>query len=297
MTEKPLAATPADARELIKTIRRNRRIGGIHYQCRCRPAVMKAKELISSGELGKILSVRATGSFYKSDYYYSLGGWRGMWKDEGGGVLINQAPHVIDLTCYLVAESAPAELSGRWTNLYHGSSQVEDTASAVGVFPNGVEFDMNFSVATHGDLSRIEIFGTKGAITLLNQGVTLSKYIRYEEDLVEFAHNYDGPDPYHYPSFQEQPIPELGEGSPSLIHKMFAEAVLTRKKKKVLVPAEQGLWSMETICAIYLSGHLGKKVKLPVSAARYEKMRAELIANARPVNRVQRQAQEGFLAR
>ena len=296
MTEKPLAATPADARKLVKAINRKRRIGGVHYQNRTKPAVLKTRQMIDSGELGKILSIRVTGSFYKSDYYYSLGGWRGTWADEGGGVLINQAPHVIDLMCYLAAEAAPAELIGRWTNLYHECSQVEDFASAVGVFPNGVEFMLNVSVATHGDTSRIEIFGTAGALTLLDQGSKFVRYIRYEKDLADFARTYDGPDPYAGPAVHDQPLPEVGENDPSLIHKMFAEAVLTRKKAKMLVSAVDGLRSQETINAIYLSGYLGRKVKLPVSAARYDKMLADLIANARPASRPKRESEEGRIA-
>jgi predicted dehydrogenase len=294
MTEKPLAATPADARGLVKAINRNRRIGGVHYQARTNPAVRKAKEMIDSGELGKILSIRATASYYKSDYYYSLGGWRGMWKDEGGGVLINQAPHEIDMMCYLAAGAAPTELIGRWTNLYHQSSQVEDFASAAGVFGNGVQFTLNVSVATHGDTRKVEVFGTAGAITV--QGGEFTRYVRYEKDLIDFAHTYEGPDPYAGPEVHDQPLPEVGEDDPSLIHKMFANAVLTRKKARMLVSAADGLWSQETINAIYLSGYLGKKVKLPVSAARYDKMLADLVANAREVSRPQRESEEGRIA-
>ncbi len=294
LTEKPLAATPADARKMVKAINRTRRIGGIHYQQRSNPTFVKAKEMIQSGELGKVLCIRLTGSYYKSDYYYSLGGWRGTWRDEGGGVLINQAPHEIDLLCYLAAEDKPAELTGAWSNIYHVNSQVEDIAAAAGVFPNGVNFTLHVSVAAHGDAGRFEIFGTAGAVTIVNGKFT--RYIRYEQDLVDFARGYAGPNPYAGPELHEQPLPEAGEHDPSAIHKCFAEAVLTRKRKKVLVPAAQGLWSQETINAILLSGYLGKKVKLPVSAARYERMLADLIAKAPAVERGRAQAEEGMPA-
>lgn len=297
MTEKPLASTPADARKMVKAINRKRRIGGIHYQNRAQPAVIKAKEMIDSGQIGKILCIRATGSFYKSDYYYSLGGWRGTWENEGGGLLINQAPHQLDLVCYFAGGFHPTELIGRWTNLYHQSSQTDDFASAAGVFPNGVEFVIQMSVATHGDRARIEIFGTSGVITLFDQGSTFARYVRFEEDVIDFAHTYGGPDPWAGPEVKEMPIPELPKGDPSLIHKRFAEAVLTRDKSKLLVSAADGLWSMEMICGIYLSGYLGKKVKLPVSAVRYEKMLADLIEHARPVRRELRRPEEGMIAR
>ncbi len=283
LTEKPLGHTPRAARELVKAINRCRRIGGIHYQGRARPALMKVKQMIGAGELGKLLCIRVSGSYYKSDFYYSLGGWRGLWDLEGGATLINQAPHDIDTMCYLAAESAPAELIGRWTNLYHRNSQAEDIATAAGAFPNGVEFSMNFSVAMHGDPGRFEIFGSAGAVTMI--GGEITRYIRYEQDLIEFCRQYGGPNPYGAPQVAEQPIPEVGEHDKTLLHRCFAEAVLTRKKKKLLVSAAEGLWSMDVINAVYLSSHLGKKVKFPVRASQYDKMLAELIANAPQVER------------
>ncbi len=294
MTEKPLAATPADAKRLLKAINKNRRIGGIHYQSRGRPTIMKLKEMITSGELGRLLSIRVTGSFYKSDFYYSLGGWRGTWKDEGGGVLINQAPHDIDMMCYLAAEDMPTELVGRWSNIYHDNSQVEDIASAAGVFPNGVEFDLNVSVAMHADPARIEVFGSAGAVTLVDY--EFGRYVRYESDLVEFARTYGGPNPYQGPAFEEQPLPEVAEFDSSLIHQRLAEAILTRKKSRLLVSAAEGMWSMQVICGVFLSGYLGKKVKLPVGPARYDKMLADLIAKSPPVVREQRESEQGMVA-
>ncbi len=294
LTEKPITSTPADARRMLKAVNRTRRIAGVHYQQRGNPAVMKVKEMIRSGELGKLLSIRVTGAYYKSDYYYTLGGWRGTWRDEGGGVLINQAPHDIDLMCYLAAEAMPAELTARWTNLYHTNSQVEDMATAGGVFPNGVEFVLNVSVATHADVTRIEIFATAGAITLT--GGKLSRYVRYAQDLVDFARGYGGPNPYAGPEIQEQPLPEVGEYDATLTHKRFAEAVLTRKKDRLLASAAEGRWSQETINGIILSGYLGRTVKLPVSPSRYDKMLADLIARARPVDRGGAQAREGMSA-
>ena len=295
LTEKPLAHTPRAAREMVKAINRCRRIGGIHYQGRARPALMKLKEMISSGELGRLLAIRVSGSYYKSDFYYSLGGWRGLWDLEGGGTLINQAPHDIDTLCYLAAESAPAELIGRWTNLYHQTSQVDDIATAAGVFPNGVEFSMQFSVALHGDPGRFEVFGSAGAVTMT--GGKITRYVRYKQDLVEFSRAYGGPNPYGAPEVQEQPIPEVGEHDQTLLHRRFAEAVLTRKKSRLLVAAAEGLWSMEVINAVYLSSHLGKKVKFPLPAARYDKMLTELIANAPPVPRGGADSEKGMEAK
>ena len=296
LIEKPLAATPGDARAMLKAIRKSKRIAGIHYQGRTRPTIQKARAMIDAGELGHLLCIRLTGSYYKSDYYYSLGGWRGTWKGEGGGVLINQAPHDIDTMCFLAGGQAPAELLARWANQYHANSQAEDIAFACGRFANGCEFALNVSVSLHGDVSRFEVFGSGGALTITN-GV-FTRYVRYQQDLLDFARSYGGPNPYAGPEVEEQPLPPAeGENDPTLIHKRLAQAVLTRDKKKLVVSAFEGLWSMETIAGIFLSGYAKKAVKLPVSAWRYDKMLQDLIANAPPVERAQAAAQEGMQAK
>jgi predicted dehydrogenase len=179
--------------------------------------------------------------------------------------------------CWLAAESWPAEMSGRWTSLFHPTIQCEDSASAVGRFPNGVEFTLQVSVATNGDPSRFEIFGSAGAVTIT--GGKFSRYIRYDKDLIDFARTFAGPNPYATPAVQEQPLPEAAAFDPSATHKRFAEAILAKDRSLLLCPAEQGRWSLETICGVYLSHYQGKRIKLPISPFQYDKALAALIAN------------------
>ena len=296
ISEKPLGATPGQALAMLKAFKKYKTIAGIHYQSRTQPAIWKIKDMIRAGELGKILSIRLMGSYYKSDYYYSLGGWRGRWDLEGGATCINQAPHDIDLMCYLAAESMPAEMTARWTNVYHTTSQAEDYAVAFGTFPNGVEFTLQVGLAAHGDQARIEIFGTGGTLRFENGKIT--RFARFEQDLVDFARTYAGPNPYAAPKAEEQPLPETDPQDPSLIHKRFAEAVLTKDRSKVLVPAEQGLWSQMLINGVYLSQALGsKKIMLPIKPAKYDKVREALIANAKEINRIAAKSQTGLEAK
>lgn len=287
LAEKPIAHTVGAGRKLVAAIKKSGRMAVMHYQQRGNPVFQKAKEMIRSGELGRLLFIRVTGSYYKSDYYYTLGGWRGLWKLEGGATCINQAPHDIDMMCWLAAESAPAEMSARWTSLFHPTIQCEDSASAIGRFPNGVEFSLQVSVATHGDESRFEIFGTAGAITVT--GGKFTRYIRYEKDLVDFARTFNGPSPYGGPKVQAQPLPEADAFDVAATHKRLAQAILANDRSLLLCPAEQGLWSMETINGVYFANYQGQKIKLPLSAAAYDKMLQTLITKTkvpkRPLNK------------
>jgi len=294
IAEKPIAHAPGAARKLVAAVKRSRKMAVMHYQQRGNPVFIKAKAMIRAGELGSLLFIRATGSYYKSDYYYTLGGWRGLWEKEGGACCINQGPHDIDLLCWLAAESAPAEMSARWTSLFHPTIQCEDSASAFGVFPNGVEFTLQVSVATHGDASRFEIFGSAGAMTIT--GGKFTRYIRYDKDLITYAREFAGPSPYGTPKTEEQPLPEADAFDPAATHNRFAEAILKKDPSLLLCPAEQGLWSLEVINGVYLSHYLGRKIKFPLSASKYDKVLQTLIAKTPMPQRPTQKAVTGVSA-
>ncbi len=294
LAEKPIAHTIGAARKLVAAIKKSGKMAVMHYQQRGSPTFLKAKQMIDSGELGKLLFVRATGSYYKTDYYYTLGGWRGLWGKEGGACCINQAPHDIDILCWLAAGSAPAEMSARWRSLFHPTIQCEDSASAIGCFPNGVEFTLQVSVATHADPARFEIFGSAGDLTI--SGGKFTRYVRYEMDSIEFARTYAGNNPYATPKVVEQPLPEVPPFDPSATHKRFAEAILKNDRSLLLCPADQGLWSMEVINGVYYSNALGKKIKFPLSATAYEKAYKTWVAKAKMPKRITQKADTGIMA-
>lgn len=295
LVEKTLAQTPGQARAMISAFKKHKTLTSIHFQQRGNPAVQKARQMIRDGELGRLLSIRTTGSYYKSDYYYTLGGWRGLWDREGGATCINQAPHDIDVMCFLAAEAMPAEITAHWANLFHPTVQAEDYAVAFGRFANNVEFTLQVSVAVHGDGARHELFGTAGALRL--GGGKIERYARYEQDLIDFARTYAGPNPYANPKVIEQAPPETAEIDPAAIHKALAEAVLSRDASKLLVPADQGMWSQQVINGVYLSEYRGnRRVTLPIRPNRYDKMLADLIAKAPAVDRAGAQSQSGMAA-
>lgn len=99
--EKPMAIYPEDARKMIEASEKNRCYLGICFQNRMNPTTVKAKEIIDSGEYGRILSAMARMAWDRHGTYYTESDWRGKYKTEGGGVIINQAIHTIDLLDYL----------------------------------------------------------------------------------------------------------------------------------------------------------------------------------------------------
>lgn len=97
LVEKPMAVEVADADAMIATAERTRRVLAVNFQERFRAAVQYARDFIARGELGPLLRVLSVEPWLRTAAYYRSASWRGTWKGEGGGVLMNQAPHTLDV--------------------------------------------------------------------------------------------------------------------------------------------------------------------------------------------------------
>ncbi|MDW8368577.1 MAG: Gfo/Idh/MocA family oxidoreductase, partial [Abditibacteriales bacterium] len=97
LVEKPLCVSVSDGDMMIEAARRSGKMFAIGYQHRFRPEVQAARRLIEQGVLGEVRRTLLITAWYRTQAYYDSGGWRATWAGEGGGVLINQAPHFIDL--------------------------------------------------------------------------------------------------------------------------------------------------------------------------------------------------------
>ncbi len=136
LTEKPMAMTPEEAREMIRVSEETERVLGVCFQNRYNATSVKIKELLESGKAGRILGAKAFVTWHRDEKYYTESGWRGTWETEGGGVLINQAIHTLDLLQWFLGdiESIHANVD---TRLLKGVIAVEDTAEATIRYRNG----------------------------------------------------------------------------------------------------------------------------------------------------------------
>lgn len=136
LTEKPMATSIEDAEKMIDVSRETGRMLGVCFQNRYNPTSLKAKEIIESGKAGQILGAKAWVTWHRDETYYTQSDWRGSWEKEGGGVLINQAIHTLDLIQWFMGDLA--RLKGSYyTSLLENTIEVEDTADAVIQFKNG----------------------------------------------------------------------------------------------------------------------------------------------------------------
>ena len=139
LTEKPMAIDYESAENAVNKAQENGVLYGVIFQCRYNDSAVKVKEVISSGKLGKILSARSTLTWARPDDYYSSSNWKGTWEYEGGGVVIDQAIHSIDLVNWLVNDEIES-VSVSMANRNHKSVKVEDSAEGLISYKNGVKY-------------------------------------------------------------------------------------------------------------------------------------------------------------
>ena len=135
------------------------------FQSRFEPVYQRAKALLASGELGRIIRCEMLETFWRSDAYYRSKPWRATWKGEGGGVLLNQAPHVLDR--YLWLCGIPKSVTGFCDTVMH-NIEVEDTASAVLRHEDGHHGYLHVNTTECPWLSRTVIACDRGRITIQN---------------------------------------------------------------------------------------------------------------------------------
>ena len=162
LVEKPLASSLADCDAMIQSAKDNRKKLGVISQRRWYGPVQRVKKAIEDGKIGKPVLGTVNMLGWRDENYYQSDPWRGSWKHEGGGVLVNQAPHQLDVLLWMMGEVD--EVFGSWANLNHDYIEVEDTALAIVKFKNGGLGNIIVSNSQKpGIYGKIQIHGSNGA--------------------------------------------------------------------------------------------------------------------------------------
>jgi UDP-N-acetyl-2-amino-2-deoxyglucuronate dehydrogenase len=162
LVEKPLASDLADCDEMIRTCRENNVRLGVISQRRWYEPVKRVKKAIEEGKIGRPLLATVTMLGWRDKAYYDSDAWRGSWKSEGGGVLVNQAPHQLDILLWFMGEVE--EVYGIWKNLNHPYIEVEDTAVAIVKFKSGAIGNILVSNSQKpGIYGKVQVHGENGA--------------------------------------------------------------------------------------------------------------------------------------
>ncbi len=170
LVEKPMALTLADAEAMIAAAEEAGVKLGVLLQRRAEPTFMRIKDAVEAGDLGELTLGLVTIPYFRSEAYYNQAEWRGTWALDGGGVLMNQGIHLIDLLVWYMGD--PVDIQAQAATLRR-AVEVEDTLTATLRFANGSQATVTATTtAAPGFPHRVEVYGTHGSIQLEGENVS-----------------------------------------------------------------------------------------------------------------------------
>ncbi len=249
LCEKPMSIEYNDGARNVDLAKEKGLVYGIIFQCRFNDPSVFVKKVLDSGELGRIISARSTLTWCKPDSYYSLSDWKGTWDKEGGGVVIDQAIHSIDLVNWFIG-SRPVKVDAHIANRGHEIMEVDDSAEGLISYENGVRYGF-WAMNNYGCDEPIEIrlccengkviMDYDQAEIIFNNGKRL--FVRQGDDGLDYEGGKD------YWGFRHSR--EIND---------FYNAVANGAQPDIT--GEEALKIQRLICAIYESGKSGKPVFL-----------------------------------
>lgn len=278
LVEKPISVHKADCEKLLKAYKnrpkRSQRFGAMFNQ-RTDAVYRKIKQLIDGGELGELRRVNwIITDWFRTQAYYDSGDWRATWAGEGGGVLLNQCPHQLDLLQWLTGMPARIHAHtrlGQWHDI-----EVEDDVTAWLEYPGGASGVFITTTGEAPGTNRLEIVGERGRLVAENGR------LHFRRNEVEMTHHsFTTAERFGKPTAWDCEIP-VGKpgGQHAEVLENFGRACLDRSVK-LLAPGEEGINSVELANAMLMSGLTGKTVELPLSGASYGRMLNKLIAESK----------------
>jgi predicted dehydrogenase len=273
LVEKPMAVQVSEADAIIAAAEHAQRVVGVIFQHRFRPEIQAAHQLIQSGQIGHLQHISMTAVWTRTARYYQSAGWRGTWKGEGGGVLMNQACHHLDLLCHLVGE--PARIFALTRRILH-AIETEDTVQAALEWSNGALGSLHISTAEADQAEHLKIVGTRGQLEL--NGATLT-HRTLDIDMADFVITH--PKAMAAPVMHDVPV-EINtdlSGNHSSVYQAFNTAIL--RGTPFTSAAGEGRMSLELANAFIYSSYTNSPVELPLDRSNYADLLSNLIAGKR----------------
>ena len=245
LSEKPMSIDYQSAADAVQCAKENNVQYGVIFQCRYNDSARLVKNAVQSGKLGKVISARSTLTWTRPDDYYAESDWKGTWDKEGGGVVIDQAIHSIDLVSWVVGSEVET-VSCSMANRGHKTMIVEDSAEGLITFKNGVRYGF-YCMNNYGCDEPIEIrlFCEKGKVVFGYDDA----YIYYNDGTTEEAHQRENTEVYEggkdYWGFQH--IRQIEQ---------FYKACLGLEPLEI--SGEEALKTHKIICEIYDKGGMRK---------------------------------------
>ena len=268
LIEKPLASSLEDCDAILGAVEKSGVKLGMLCQRRFYEPCARIREGIKAGKIGRPILGSVTVLGWRDQDYYDSDPWRGTWKDEGGGVLVNQAVHQLDLLLWYMGPVA--EVSGYWGNLNHPSIEVDDTAVASIRFNSGalgqVLVSNSYNPAIHGKVSVLGSNGSLVGVQTDGGAMFIAGMSKIEEPPLNDYWTVPG---------EESKLPEWIKEDTAQFNRInamehyhalniddFLEAII--EDREPCVSGQAGRETVELFTAIYRSGRDGKSIQYPL---------------------------------
>lgn len=264
LVEKPISVHKADCQRLIAAHQNPNQIFAAMFNQRTDPYYLRMRDLIHQGELGPIRRVNwIITNWFRTEAYYKLGSWRATWAGEGGGVLLNQCPHNLDLFQWLFG--MPNRVRGFCRFGRYHDIEVEDDVTAWFEYADGASAVFIASTGEAPGTNRLEVAAENGRLVLENDALLFTKN---ETPMSKFSRT--ATKPFAAPTTKELKFTFPNHGGQHVeVLQNFVDAILDGKP--LVAPATEGIHSVELANAILFSSARNQTVDLPLDAALYEK--------------------------
>ncbi len=256
LVEKPLEITTDRCDQIIKACDDAGVQIGVTFQSRFHQSSQLMKKAVEAGRFGKVTMGDAYVKWYRTQEYYDSGAWRGTWDLDGGGALMNQAIHNVDLLLWLMGDVV--EISAMMDTMTHERIEVEDIVVANLRFANGALGVIEATTTAYpGALKRIEISGSEGSAVIEEEDIHTWKFLNEDESDEDIRQ-----------SMANKTSTGGGAADPSSIghhgHMLLVEELVAaiKENRPCVIDGREGRRSVAVIEAIYESARSGKRVKL-----------------------------------
>ena len=275
LVEKPVDVAVSRAEQLCAVARESGRVFAVMLNQRNNPLFRRAREIVHGGQLGQLKrTVWIITNWYRTQHYYDSGSWRATWAGEGGGVLLNQAPHNLDLWQWICG--MPQSVTAYCDVARYHRIEVEDDATIMTRYANGATGLFITSTGEAPGTNRLEIAGDLGKL-VLESGVLKWWRLRVPEPQARFESQENFAKlPFDY----EEIRPEEPDTAHAGILQNWADAIL--HGAALISPGEDGLKELTISNAAYLSQWQGHaEIQLPMDTAAFDALLAERARDSR----------------
>lgn len=264
LVEKPEDVTVTKAKMLNDKAKKSGKTFGIMFNQRTNPLFREAREIVKSGQLGNLKrSVWIVTNWYRTQAYYDSGDWRATWAGEGGGVLLNQAPHNLDIWQWICG--MPTKVQAKCEIAKYHNIEVEDEAIINVTFDGGANGTFITSTGEYPGTNRLEISGELGKIVLENNVLKWWKLLQNEAEF-RFA-SKEGFDKIDMQYLEIKPTSK--ETAHRGILQNFTNSVLFGEE--LIAPGWEGINELTISNAAYLSAwNSGEEIALPFNSAEFD---------------------------